>query len=115
MRCGVSTVYAVGGLRVSPDGCPLKGSWPSFKGWVDASDLERGKYNIDVDLQEAWSVEILRKHPFPVWKGEKFAPEQIVFHQIALNGYRIRWYPQPLVVCEYQEGGLTLGQASWKE
>ena len=99
---GISTVYAVGGLKVSSDGCPLKGSWPSFKDWVDASDL-------DADLQEAWSIEILKKYPFPLWKGEKFAPEQIVFHQIALDGYKIRWYPEPLTICEYQEGGLTLG------
>lgn len=106
---GVSTVYAVGGLKVTSKGCPLKGSWPSFKNWVDASDLERAKYNIDADLQEAWSVEILKRYQFPLWKGEKFAPEQIVFHQIALNGYKIRWHAQPLTVCEYQEGGLTLG------
>jgi len=105
----VPHVYAVGGLRVSPDGIPLKRKLPNFTGYVDATDLERVKYGIDADMSEAWSLDILRKYPFPVWPNEKFSPEQIVLHQIALDGYRIRWYAKPLVVCEYQIGGLTLG------
>lgn len=105
-------VYAVSGIRIRPNGVPLKGSWPILPKdapYIDATDLERSKYNLDADMCEAWRTEILRQHPFPVWPGEKFAPEQIVFHQIALDGYKIRWYPVAMSVCEYQEGGLTLG------
>lgn len=106
------SVYAVSGIRIRPNGVPLKGSWPILPKdapYIDATDLERSKYNLDADMCEAWCTEILRQHPFPVWPGEKFAPEQIVFHQIALEGYKIRWYPVAMSVCEYQEGGLTLG------
>jgi len=108
---GNEQVYAVGGLRVTPDMKPIKGVMPSIHEgqYVDASDIERAKYNLDADMTEAWRVSVLRKYKFPVWEGEKFAPEQIVFHQIALDGYAIRWRPVPLVICEYQEGGLTLG------
>lgn len=105
-------VYAVSGLRVTLDGIPLKGTWPKFPGnteYIDATDLERSKYDLDADMCEAWRTDVLRNHPFPVWDGEKFAPEQIVFHQIALEGYKIRWYSVPMSICEYQEGGLTLG------
>lgn len=105
-------LYAVSGLRVTPDGNPLKGTLPELPdnaGYVDATDLERSKYNLDVDMCEAWRTDVLRSHPFPVWNGEKFAPEQIVFHQIALEGYKIRWYSIAMSVCEYQEGGLTRG------
>lgn len=105
-------VYAVSGLRVTPDGMPLKGVWPEVPadiGFMDATDLERAKYNLDADMSEAWSTEVLRNHPFPVWKGEKFAPEQLVLYQIALEGLKIRWYSIPMCVCEYQDGGLTLG------
>lgn len=105
-------VYAVSGLRVTPDGIPLKGTWPQMpvgKEYVDATDLQRREYNLDADMCEAWRAEVLRQHPFPVWPGEKFAPEQIVFHQIAVEGLKIRWYPVPMSVCEYQEGGLTKG------
>lgn len=105
-------IYGVGGVRITPDGIPLKGIWPSVskeKGYVDATDLERRKYDLDADMAEAWRTDVLRKHPFPVWPGEKFAPEQLVLHDIAFEGLKIRWHAVPLVVCEYQEGGLTLG------
>lgn len=105
-------VYGVSGLSVTPEGTPLKGSWPRMPDgaeFVDATDLERAKYNLNADMSEAWRTDILRQHPFPVWEGEKFAPEQIVFFDIALEGWKIRWYPVPLAVCEYQPGGLTLG------
>lgn len=105
-----NNVYAVGGLKVLPNGTPIKGLWPQITNdYVDATDLERHKYGLDADMAESWSIKILRKYPFPVWKTEKFAPEQIVFHQIALDGYQIRWRPIPLMICEYQEDGLTLG------
>lgn len=105
-------IYAVSGVRVTPDGNPLKGKWPlipDIPGYVDATDLERSQYDLDADMCEAWRTEMLRRYPFPVWDNEKFAPEQIVFNQIALDGFKIRWYPVAMSVCEYQEGGLTKG------
>ena len=105
-------IYGVSGLSVTREGMPMKGSWPVLPegaAFVDATDLERAKYNLNADMSEAWRTDILRAHPFPVWKGEKFAPEQIVFFDIALERWKIRWYPVPLAVCEYQAGGLTLG------
>ena len=110
--CKEERVYAVAGLRVTPEGMPIKGVWPRISerpGYVDATDLERVQYDLDADMCEAWRTDILRSHPFPVWEGEKFAPEQIVFHEIALEGWKIRWYPVPMSVCEYQQGGMTLG------
>lgn len=108
----VDDVYAVAGLRVSPEGVPLKGVWPRMPEgaeYLDATDLDRKNYDLDADMCEAWHTDVLRRHPFPVWEGEKFAPEQIVFHEIALEGLKIRWFPVPMSVCEYQKGGLTLG------
>lgn len=109
---GAERVYAVSGLRVTPNGMPLKGKYPSIPqdpGYVDATDLQRKDYDLDADMSEAWKVEVLRRYPFPVWQNEKFAPEQLSFFQIALDGYKIRWFPVPMTICEYQEGGLTLG------
>lgn len=105
-------IYAVSGVKVSPDGVPLKGKWPAISiepGFVDATDLERKVHDLDADMCEAWRTEVLRKYPFPVWNGEKFAPEQIVFNQIALDGYKIRWYPIAMAICEYLDDGLTRG------
>lgn len=109
---GLKNVYAVSGLKIKPDGSPIKGCWPKIPavpGFVDATDLERGQYDLDADMSEAWRTDILRDHVFPVWPGEKFAPEQIVFFQIAQEGWKIRWYPKAMCICEYQENGLTLG------
>lgn len=108
-------IYAVSGLRIRPDGIPIKGCWPKIPnnpGYVDASDLERKIYDLDADMSEAWYTDILKKHPFPVWPGEKFAPEQIVFFQIAREGWKIHWFRKAACICEYQPGGLTLGASS---
>lgn len=105
-------IYGVSGLKIKPDGIPLKGCLPKIpigRDYIDATDLERKKYALDADMCEAWKTEVLKNHPFPVWQGEKFAPEQLVLYDLALKGLKIRWYPIAMAVCEYQEGGLTLG------
>lgn len=109
---GLSDIYGVGGLRINPKGEPLRGEWPDIPaqlGYRDATDLERNKYRLDADMTEAWRTDVLRAHPFPVWPGEKFAPEQIVFFDIALEKLKIRWFLKPLTICEYREDGLTKG------
>lgn len=110
--CDEPKVYAVAGVKVRENGMPLKGSWPLISDeniFVDATDLERKQYNLDADMCEAWKTKVLREHPFPVWPQEKFAPEQLVLYDLALEGLKIRWYPIAMAVCEYQEDGLTLG------
>lgn len=107
-------IYGVSGIRGINENTPIKGTWPLINkevGYIDATDLERKNYNLDADMSEAWKTEILRKYEFPVWEGEKFAPEQIVFFQIALDGYKIRWFPKIIQICIYQDDGLTKGSA----
>jgi len=107
---GEDKIYGVGGLKVNQRMEPMTGKWPIINGeYVDATDIERKLYRLDADMSEAWRTDILKKYPFPVWPGEKFAPEQITFFTIALDGYKIRWRNIPINVCEYQEDGLTLG------
>lgn len=106
-------IYAVAGIKGRDSSVPLKGSFPHIpkEGFLDATDLERKIYNLDGDMSEAWSVDVLRKYKLPVWDSEKFAPEQIAFYQIALDGYKIRWFNKIIQICEYQEDGLT--KNSW--
>lgn len=109
---GEEEIYAISGVRIDSMGKPLKGVWPKIPasiGYIDATDLQRREYDLDADMSEVWKTDVLRRYCFPVWDGEKFAPEQIVLNQIALDGYKIRWYSKPLCICEYQEGGLTKG------
>lgn len=75
--------------------------------FIDATNLERKKYGLNVDCNELYKVEILKKFPFEVWEGELFSPEEIVLNEIALHGYKIRWYNKIGVISEYLNDGLT--------
>ena len=79
--------------------------------YVDASNLERKKLGIDKDCCEVYRTDLLRSHPFVVWEGEKFTPEEVVWNQLALEGYKLRWYNKVTCVVRYQEEGLT--KDSW--
>ena len=85
--------------------------WPNVnkKGFVDCTNLERKKYNLDADMCEAYKTDIMRKYKFPVWEGELFAPEQLQSDKLAMLGYKIRWYNEGIYICEYQDIGLTKG------
>lgn len=95
----------VAGLRVHADGMPIG---TSFNGdFVDATSLEREKFHIDGDKAEVFYTEVLRKFPFPEFDGEKFITENTVWYAIAAEGYQLRWFNEPVILCEYLEDGLT--------
>lgn len=107
-------IIAVGAARVYPDGKYIKGIEPSIDdsiGYLDATNLERKNYNLDADMCEAYKIDILKRFPFEVWDGEKFAPEEITLNEIALHGYKVRWYKDKIYICDYLDDGLTKG--SW--
>lgn len=104
----------VGAARGTPDGKYLKGTPPKVgaNGYVDATNLERAKYDLDADMCEAYRLDIYRKYPYFTYDGEKFAPEQITMNEIALDGYRLRWHSDIIYICEYLEDGLTKGSSA---
>lgn len=81
-------------------------------GYIDCNNLERTKHGLQADMAEAFFTEKLRKYEFPVWPGEKFTPEAVVWDQMALDGYRLRWFDKVEYLCEYQSDGLT--NSSWR-
>ena len=81
-------------------------------GYIDATNLERKYYDLDADMCEAYRTDIFRKFPMAEWPGEKFAPEQIALNEIALAGYKLRWRPDIIYICDYLEDGLTKGSRS---
>ena len=101
----------IGAARGFPDKTYLKGTPPivNEKGFVDATNLERNLYNLDADMCEAYKTEVFRKFPMAEWPGEKFAPEQIALNEIALAGYKLRWYSDIIYICDYLDDGLTKG------
>lgn len=78
------------------------------KEYVDATTLERKKYNILGDKAEAFYTKLLKKYPFPEIEGEKFITESVVWNRLAHDGYLVRWYNKPIYMCEYRPDGLTM-------
>lgn len=106
-----SSFIGVGVLRGTSDMNPF--GTPSFcSEYIDATDLQRPEYGLNFDCNEAYRTSIFRQFPFVVWPNEKFTPEEVVLKEIALNGYKLRWYNRVGVISEYLEDGMTLG--SWR-
>lgn len=102
---GKKEFAGIAGLKIHKDGSIIG---TTFEGdYVDCTSLERNKYKIIGDKAEVFKTDILKKHPFPVIEGEKFMPEAYIWNKIAADGYKIRWFNEPFMVCEYLEDGLT--------
>lgn len=80
----------------------------TFEGNVlDITTLERPKHNIYGDKAEVFYTDILKKYPFPEFEGENFITECVVWDRIAWDGYKLRFYNQISIVCNYLDDGLT--------
>lgn len=100
----------VGFARCQPDGSFMKPQTPRINpkiGYVDATNIERAQYHLNMDMCEAERVSVLRRFPHQVWPGENFAPEQLNHNAIALAGYKYRWRAEKLCICDYRTDGLT--------
>ena len=59
------------------------------------------------DRCEVVRTDLFKKYPFPVFEGENFLSEEIVWNRIARDGYKFRWFNEGLYFCEYLEDGLS--------
>lgn len=75
--------------------------------FVDATNLQREKYNLTGDKAECYYLDLLRRYMFPEIEGEKFVPECVVWDKIAADGYKLRWFNEIIYLTEYLEDGLT--------
>lgn len=66
----------------------------------------RYQYGIAVDLAEVYRTEILKNFPFPVFKGEKFVTESMVWFRIAQH-HKMLYFDEVICHCEYQLEGLS--------
>lgn len=108
-------IAGVSGLRVFPNGEPIGGQ-PNFEGkhYIDVSNFERRKYNLEGDQAEIFRTSILKDNRFPEFEGEDFLEEAVVWNRLAELGYVMRWYPIPIYCCEYLETGLTKTRNRWR-
>jgi glycosyltransferase involved in cell wall biosynthesis len=96
----------VAGLRITRDGTVIGGLGNGRK-IIDATNLQRIKLKLGGDKAEVYKLDLLKKYPFPAFKGEKFITEEVVWNKIAQDGYMLRWHIEPIYICDYLEGGLT--------
>lgn len=104
------TFAGIGFAKCYPNGNYMKPQIPTIDphlGYVDATHLERAKYNLNMDMCEVHRVSLFKKYPFQFWPSEQYAPEQLNFYQIALDGLKLRWWPDKLYICDYLPDGQT--------
>ena len=97
----------ISGLKGHDENTPLKSIKTNNTPYIIANNLERKQYGLERDACEVYKTVLLLQHPFYVWNNEKFVPEEIVWNQIALEGYKLRWYNKVTYIARYQENGLT--------
>lgn len=96
------------GLRVHQDGRAISAGITAEQ--IDATALElRFRYGITGDLAEVVKTQVLKKYTFPVFEGEKFSPEALVWNRIANDGLKFRLINKAVYCCEYLPDGLTAG------
>lgn len=100
-------IAGISGLKGSNAQTPLKEMTDNGQSFIITNNLERKQYGLETDACEVYKTAILRNHPFKVWPCEKFIPEEIIWNQIALEGYTLRWYNKVTYIARYQEEGLT--------
>lgn len=104
---GMSEMCGVGGYRADFSGNVYGGPMKLNGQFVDCTNLDRQQFNLGGDKSTAFYTDILRKYPFPEFDGEYFVSESAWLTPMAMDGYKIRWFPKILVYGEYAEDGLT--------
>lgn len=77
-------------------------------GIIDSFVNERYNKETYGDKCEVFKTEILKKYPFPVFDGENFISEAVVWAKMSLD-YKMKFFNKIIYLCEYQEGGLSDG------
>lgn len=62
--------------------------------------------NIGGDKAEVFYTDILKNYPFPVFEGEKYMPEDVVWMRMS-GPYKMVHINKSIYICDYLEGGLT--------
>lgn len=74
---------------------------------LDCSSIEiRHTFHVHGDMAEVFKTEVLREFPFPVFDGERFCPEALVWNRIS-GKYKLRHFSKILKKVEYLPDGLT--------
>ncbi|MDD3138310.1 MAG: glycosyltransferase family A protein [Lachnospiraceae bacterium] len=70
--------------------------------WFDLKNIYRCKGEFTL----IFSTNFAKKYPFPVFNGEKFVTEAVIYDKMACDT-NVVLLPKTLMICEYQQDGLT--------
>lgn len=95
--------------RTSYDGRQIPyGGTPTFDTTLECTISDRSDtYHMRGDCCEVFRTNVVKQYPFPVFEGERFLAEDAIYSPMSSDGWKIRYYRDPLEVCEYQTQGLT--------
>lgn len=80
----------------------------TFKGeTLDCTILDRKKHGISGDKAEVFYTAVMKKYPFPVFEGENFLTEAVVWHRMAADGLKLRFFNETVYICDYLPDGLS--------
>ena len=91
-------------LRITPDGTVFA-DVQDYDTPVDLLTYPR-TVNLGNDCCEVIRAELLKKYPFPVFEGERFLSEGVLWSQVAKT-HKCVYVNNPIYLCEYLEDGLT--------
>ena len=106
-------ICAISGLKILSSGENVGNEVKLQKSkFIDASIFDRYKFGLGGDKAEVYKTSLIKNHKFPEFKGEMFITENVCWDAIAADGYKIRWYNEPIYVCDYLPDGLTRSGAN---
>jgi len=98
----------VSGLRGHSTNLPI-GNFLNCE-YIDAKNTERDYYGLQGDKAEVYFMDILKQYSYPEFDNENFVTPEVVWNEIARNGYYIRWFNKIIWICNYLPDGLTNDQ-----
>ena len=98
-------IAGMGYLSIYPDGKVIGREFPQ-KEMVSTQFDIYNKHGVKGDKGLMFRTEILKKYPFPVFEGEKFTTEAVVYNRICQK-YKMLYVNEKIEIKEYQEDGLT--------
>lgn len=101
-------IAAISGLRAHEDRTIFGGNWKLKENSIDIFNYERERYGLGSEKAECYYTDIIKKFlPFPVFKGESYTDESILYNRIADAGYKIRFINKIIYIGEYLSDGIT--------
>ena len=98
-------IVGMGYLSTYPDGSTIGSKFPSDEMIETQFDIYN-KYKVTGDKGLMFRTEVIKNYKFPVFDGEKFTTEALVYNRIA-EKYKMLYINEKIEIKQYHEDGLT--------